>query len=53
VQISTIPEVGARVERVCFLGRVKAERLAEYRAWHERVWPDRRFKRVGEIFHVD
>jgi len=28
------------VERVCFLGRVKAERLAEYRARHERVWPD-------------
>jgi len=25
----------------------------EYRAWHERVWPDRGFKRVGEIFHVD
>jgi len=28
------------VERVCFLGRVKAERLAEYRTRHERVWPD-------------
>ena len=28
------------MERVCFLGRVKAERLAEYRARHERVWPD-------------
>ena len=38
--MSTIPEVGARVERVCFLGRVKAERLAEYRARHEQVWPD-------------
>ncbi|MGH3161330.1 MAG: hypothetical protein ACRDOC_05560 [Streptosporangiaceae bacterium] len=25
------------MERVCFLGRVKAERLAEYRARHERV----------------
>ena len=25
----------------------------EYRARHERVWPDRGFKRVGEIFHVD
>ena len=28
------------MERVCFLGRVKAERLAEYRTRHERVWPD-------------
>jgi L-rhamnose mutarotase len=28
------------MERVCFLGRVRAERLAEYRARHERVWPD-------------
>jgi hypothetical protein len=54
VQRSTIPEVGSwNVERVCFLGRVKAERLAEYQARHERVWPDQGFKRVGEIFHVD
>ena len=28
------------MERVCFLGRVKPERLAEYRERHERVWPD-------------
>jgi L-rhamnose mutarotase len=28
------------VERVCFLRRVRPERLAEYRARHERVWPD-------------
>jgi L-rhamnose mutarotase len=28
------------VERVCFLGRVRPERLAEYRERHERVWPD-------------
>jgi L-rhamnose mutarotase len=28
------------MERVCFLGRVRPERLAEYRARHERVWPD-------------
>jgi L-rhamnose mutarotase len=28
------------VERVCFLGRVKPERLAEYTERHERVWPD-------------
>jgi L-rhamnose mutarotase len=28
------------VERVCFLGRVRAERLAEYRERHEQVWPE-------------
>jgi len=28
------------MERVCFLGRVRAERLEEYRERHERVWPD-------------
>ena len=28
------------MERVCFLGRVRPERLAEYRARHDRVWPD-------------
>jgi L-rhamnose mutarotase len=28
------------MERVCFLGRVRSERLAEYRARHEQVWPD-------------
>jgi L-rhamnose mutarotase len=28
------------VERVCFLGRVRAGRLAEYRERHERVWPE-------------
>ena len=28
------------MERVCFLGRVRPERLAEYRARHEQVWPD-------------
>ena len=40
VQRSTIPDERGRVERVCFLGRVRPERLAEYRARHERVWPD-------------
>ena len=30
------------MERVCFLGRVRAERLAEYRERHERVWPGMR-----------
>jgi L-rhamnose mutarotase len=28
------------VERVCFLGRVRTERLEEYRERHERVWPE-------------
>ena len=28
------------VERVCFLLRVRAERLAEYRARHRAVWPE-------------
>lgn len=28
------------MERVCFVGRVRTERLEEYRQRHERVWPD-------------
>ena len=28
------------MERVCFAGRVRAERLDEYRQRHETVWPD-------------
>jgi hypothetical protein len=49
-----------------FPGTDPAERLAEYRARHEQVWPDmapyfteldglpdQGFKRVDEIFHVD
>lgn len=28
------------MERVCFLLRVRPERLEEYRGRHERVWPD-------------
>jgi L-rhamnose mutarotase len=28
------------MERVCFVGRVREERLAEYRERHERVWPE-------------
>jgi L-rhamnose mutarotase len=28
------------MERVCFVGRVRAERLAEYRERHLRVWPE-------------
>jgi L-rhamnose mutarotase len=31
-----------RMERVCFVGRVREERLAEYRERHERVWPQMR-----------
>ena len=27
------------VERVCFVGRVRVERLEEYRARHDKVWP--------------
>jgi len=30
------------VERVCFLGRVRPERLSEYRERHENVWPEMR-----------
>jgi L-rhamnose mutarotase len=33
--------IGA-VQRVCFLLRVKPERLAEYRAAHKNVWPEMR-----------
>ena len=28
------------MERVCFLGRVRPERLEEYRAAHRAVWPE-------------
>jgi len=28
------------MERVCFLARVKPERLAEYKERHKAVWPD-------------
>ena len=28
------------MERVCFLARVKPERLAEYKKRHKAVWPD-------------
>ena len=28
------------MERVCFVGRVRAERLEEYRVRHEAVWPE-------------
>jgi len=33
---------GNSVERVCFLARVRPERLDEYRERHERVWPEMR-----------
>jgi hypothetical protein len=37
------------MERVCFVGRVRAERLEEYRGRP----PDQGFGRVAEIFHLD
>lgn len=27
------------MERICFLGRIRPERLADYRARHREVWP--------------
>ena len=30
------------MERVCFLGRVRPDRLDEYRERHEHVWPELR-----------
>ena len=30
------------MERVCFLARVRPERLEEYRERHEHVWPEMR-----------
>ncbi len=30
------------MERVCFLSRIRPERLEEYRAGHQEVWPDMR-----------
>jgi L-rhamnose mutarotase len=30
------------VERVCFLARIRPDRLEEYRERHERVWPEMR-----------
>ncbi|MFY9774876.1 MAG: L-rhamnose mutarotase [Trebonia sp.] len=30
------------MERVCFLARVRTERLEEYRERHEHVWPEMR-----------
>ena len=28
------------MERVCFLGRIRPDRLGEYRARHQEVWPE-------------
>ena len=30
------------MERVCFLARIRPDRLAEYRERHEHVWPEMR-----------
>ena len=38
----TTKQVKVSVERVCFLGRVRPERLDEYRERHEDVWPEMR-----------
>jgi len=45
--------VTENMERVCFVGRVRPERLAEYRQRHDAVWPDQGFQRINEIFHLD
>src|ERR1700729_1675804 len=34
------PEGTFQMERVCFLGRIRPERLEEYRARHREVWPE-------------
>jgi L-rhamnose mutarotase len=39
--IIDVPE-DATVERVCFLARIRPDRLGEYRRRHEDVWPDMR-----------
>jgi L-rhamnose mutarotase len=36
----TEPDWRTTVERVCFLGRVRPDRLAEYRRRHADVWPE-------------
>ena len=51
--MSTIPAEGACVERVCFLGRVRPDRLAPFFTEVDGRPPDQGFKRVAEIFHVD
>ena len=35
------------MERVCFLARVRPDRLDEYRARREHVWPEMRALMVG------
>jgi len=34
------PRKGSAMERVCFLARVRPDRLAEYRQRHRDVWPE-------------
>ena len=36
------------MERVCFVGRAREARLAEYRERHERVWPQMLAAEVNE-----
>jgi len=40
-------EVKVSMERVCFLGRVRPERLDEYRERHENVWLEMRAALAG------
>jgi L-rhamnose mutarotase len=38
--MSLSDDVEVKAERVCFLLRVRSDRLDEYRARHREVWPD-------------
>ena len=40
------------MERVCFLARVRPDRLDEYRERHENVWPEMRAA-LAEFFVAD
>jgi L-rhamnose mutarotase len=50
------------MQRVCFLLKVRADRLEEYRGRHAAVWPemldalrrpDEGIRPLAEIFHLD
>ena len=44
------------MERVCFLGRVRTERLAEMAPFFTELDgrpPDQGFRQIDEIFHLD
>lgn len=55
---------GPDVERVCFLLRVRQDRLDEYKAAHRSVWPEMLeaamseylvppMRRIEEVFHLE